>query len=115
MPRGTADIFFPTDFNLLQRVYLASACHVHGGASASGASGRSDDSAASGSGRGSAAQGGGAGRRELGLVDVEHMSTRRFMEQHADLARTTTLSGYNPLLEDYSNTAFFLASTELPE
>lgn len=38
------------------------------------------------------------------------MKTRAFMEQHADLRVTRTQSGYNPLLEDFTNTSFYLGS-----
>lgn len=33
------------------------------------------------------------------------------MEQHADLSATCTKSGYNPLLEDFANTSFYLGHT----
>lgn len=35
------------------------------------------------------------------------------MRQHApDLSATRTRSGYNPLLQDYTNTAFFVGSCQ---
>lgn len=33
------------------------------------------------------------------------------MEQHAKLSATRTKSGYNPLLEDFANTSFYLGHT----
>ena len=36
------------------------------------------------------------------------MSTRQFMEAHAECAATLTGTGYNPLLQDFANTKFFL-------
>ena len=43
-----------------------------------------------------------------GLVQGRVMKTKAFMEQHADLSSTCTNSGYNPLLEDFANTSFYL-------
>lgn len=38
------------------------------------------------------------------------MTTRAFMEENAvDLRATETASGYNPLLQDFSNTRFYLS------
>lgn len=40
------------------------------------------------------------------------MPTPDFMLRHApDPSATRTRSGYNPLLQDYSNTAFFVGSS----
>ena len=39
------------------------------------------------------------------------MTTRAFMEANCaaeDLAETTTASGYNPLLQDFANTRFYV-------
>lgn len=87
LPRGTADIFFPTDFPLLGTLYREAAQH----GSSSGSSSRS-----SASGK---------------AVRAEHLDTADFMLRYSpDLAATRTASGYNPLLEDYSNSAFFVGS-----
>ncbi|KAL3143873.1 hypothetical protein ABBQ32_003691 [Trebouxia sp. C0010 RCD-2024] len=48
-----------------------------------------------------------------GETQGQIMKTRAFMEQHADLNATRTQSGYNPLLEDFANTSFYLGSTGL--
>jgi hypothetical protein len=46
------------------------------------------------------------------VAKAEHLPTAAFMQRHCpDLGRTRTASGYNPLLEDYSNTTFFLGSS----
>ena len=34
-----------------------------------------------------------------------------FFKEHADLQRTTTMSGYNPLIEDFTNTKVFVGTT----
>lgn len=36
------------------------------------------------------------------------MKTAEFMKRFADLPATTTSSGYNPLLRDFTNTSFFI-------
>ncbi|EFN53988.1 hypothetical protein CHLNCDRAFT_25175, partial [Chlorella variabilis] len=87
VPRGTADIFFPTDFPLLCMLYRqAAAVHRHTRTEAAGAG----------------APGGAAA----------HMCTADFMALYCpDPGATATRDGYNPLLQDYSNTAFFLGSS----
>lgn len=39
-------------------------------------------------------------------------SSKDFMKQYADLSATRTKLGYNPLLEDFTNTAFFIGLKE---
>lgn len=41
--------------------------------------------------------------------DVRVLSQAAFMAGHADVARTATLGGYNPLLQDYANTRVLVA------
>jgi len=41
-------------------------------------------------------------------VNTQHMKTREFMKRFADLPASTTQSGYNPLLRDFTNTSFFV-------
>ena len=79
---GDADVFFPTDFARL-RVLDAAARRT---ASTDGAVERSDERA----------------RGEI-------LSTRAFMERWADVEATATRSGYNPLLQDFANTKFYLS------
>lgn len=50
-------------------------------------------------------------RAHTGTVQGRVMKTRAFMEQHAQLSATCTRSGYNPLLEDFANTSFYLGHT----
>ena len=45
-----------------------------------------------------------------GSIQGQVMKTKAFMKQHADLTTTLTKSGYNPLLEDFSNTSFYIGS-----
>lgn len=86
VPRGTADIFFPTDFALL--------CELYRGAAAQHAQHAQQ-----------------AQQTQQPQVRAEHMGTADFMLRYCpDLSATCTASGYNPLLEDYSNSAFFVGS-----
>jgi hypothetical protein len=82
VPPGAADIFFPSCFDLLCRLY-----------------GESRERAGGGGG------GGGAGS------GAAWMKTRQFVEAWAPhaAAAAATRDGYNPLLEDYSNTAVLLS------
>jgi|NOAtaT_7_FD_contig_31_9166760_length_2563_multi_6_in_0_out_0_2 hypothetical protein len=71
VPVGAADIFFPTNFKVLELL------HRH----------YSQD-------------------RDY---SAQTFSTAEFMRAFADFERCRTKSGYNPLLEDYSNMKIFTA------
>jgi hypothetical protein len=43
-------------------------------------------------------------------VSSEVLSTAQFMNLYADTKRTKTMTAFNPLLDDFQNTAFFLGS-----
>lgn len=79
LPYGTADIFFPTDFGALSALHAAAARQE--------------------------------GLREEAASPRAVLRSRDFLcRASPDSARaTTTRSGYNPLLEDFSNTNFFTA------
>ena len=79
---GDADVFFPTDFARLRVLNAAARRTV----SMEDAVKRRDERA----------------RGEI-------LSTRAFMEKWGDVEATTTRSGYNPLLQDFANTKFFLS------
>ena len=96
LPYGTADIFFPTNFDALCKLY--DACIPGAGGGGGGGAG--------GAAAGKAAQKGGGA--------THHISTAEFMEVYADMACTRTVGGYEPLLEDYQNTRIFIAGTEAP-
>lgn len=70
---GTCDIFFPTDFAFLRRLYTA------------------------------------ATKRQATVTKQQ-----AFLREYADLAATTTQSGYNPLLEEYPNMSMFLSPYAAP-
>ena len=84
--QGTSDIFFPTDFTQLQKMYEAIRLSL------------SDTR--------SMPQSDGTHRLEGGCRgEAIVCMSRDFLESFADTKSTTTRSGYNPLLEDYANTS----------
>lgn len=68
VPRGTADIFFPTNFRLLSSMH-----------------------------------------RRITNKPSQVLKSYQFVEDFSDKNWVTTQSGYNPLKEDFANTAFFLS------
>ena len=46
---------------------------------------------------------------------AEVLSSRAFLEMHVNPERTETRTGYNPMLEDYANTAFFTGHSRAPQ
>ncbi|KAL5998530.1 hypothetical protein ACLOJK_009473 [Asimina triloba] len=82
--KGDADIFFPTDFWLLERID-----HF-----CSGWSNQNPDSKSSNSVK----------RRRTITLD-----TAAFMEEFGLPSKTRTKDGYNPLLDDFKNTKFYLS------
>lgn len=82
--QGDADIFFPTDFWLLERIdhFCSGSLKLHEDASSSKR---------------------GKKRRTITL------DTSSFMEEFGLPSRTRTKDGYNPLLDDFKNTKFYLS------
>lgn len=78
--KGGADVFFPVDFFLLRDLYRYLA--------------QRDDRAT----------GGTVGHR------TRVVKSGRFLYEYGEWKETETRSGYNPLIEDFRNTCFFLAS-----
>ncbi|GBF96788.1 hypothetical protein Rsub_09644 [Raphidocelis subcapitata] len=93
VPWGAADIFFPTDFEALGRLYAAAAASGGDGGGGGGSKGRADG----------------------GRVSYRHMPTAEFVQALGLSRHTQTLSGWNPLLQDWPNTRFFLGSRGLPD
>lgn len=86
VPLGSADIFFPTCFQRLSRLHA----EVCGDGCSVGAGGR----------------GGVKGlRRRPGTV----MKQGAFLNEYGDVAATRTLTGYNPMVEDFVNASVFLS------
>ena len=79
---GAADVFFPTNFGALCALWQASR-----------------------------RQQGDAGRGGAPGVRTEVLSSAEFMNLYADAKRTKTMSAFNPLLDDFQNTAFALVDT----
>ena len=124
--RGRADIFFPTDFQLLRDMVLAARAEAAAARAAQRAAGADvggggqGAAVAGGGGEGAATAGGGghgasAGTRVGGACTPEDDPSVRvrpsaeFLMEHAEVARTATISGWNPMLQDYLNTAVLTA------
>ncbi|KAI6695833.1 hypothetical protein NL676_023543 [Syzygium grande] len=81
--KGDADIFFPTDFWLLERIdhFCSGWLKLHEAASSK------------------------QGRKRRTIT----LDTSSFMEEFGLPSRTRTKDGYNPLLDDFKNTKFYLS------
>eukprot|EP00850_Spirogloea_muscicola_P012604 SM000082S22846 [mRNA] locus=s82:259946:263367:- [translate_table: standard] len=82
------DIFFPTDFTALEQLDHSCAAATIAARTAAGRPLRSRASAI--------------------------VSTASMMQRYGDIKRTSTRSGFNPLLDDYSNTQFYISVPLLP-
>lgn len=72
VPRGAADVFFPSDFGMLARLYAV------------------------------------AGKGGTRSISVQ--KSPDFLEKYADLAATRTITGYNPMVDDFQNTSVLICS-----
>jgi hypothetical protein len=50
------------------------------------------------------------GATDAAELGSEVLSTAEFMNLYADTKRTKTMTAFNPLLDDFQNTAFFLGN-----
>ena len=69
VPRGAADVFFPSDFAMLARLYTGAA---------------------------------------MGKQNIIVQKSPDFLEKYADLAVTRTITGYNPMVDDFQNTSVLI-------
>jgi hypothetical protein len=105
VPWGTADIFFPTDFDALGALYVEAARQGKEG----GAGAAARPAAAAAAARSAPTSPSPAPPpRSAPRPACQHMPTADFMAAFAESKRTRTLSGYNPLLQDFQNTRFFI-------
>lgn len=100
-PLGTADVFFPTDFTLLAK--LVQARSVERGVGVGGQRVRDAAAAAAAAAVSSSGHASSASRPPFSGVKLQ--SQAAFLSRYAECARTRTITGYNPMLEDYLNTA----------
>ena len=93
LPLGQADIFFPTNFDMLRRAYLSEA------------------QAANRTRGGDVKRGNGEEARLE--AEAEVWTTADFMRSFApeQAEATRTRGGYNPMLEEYENMRIFTAKT----
>jgi hypothetical protein len=110
VPWGTADIFFPTDFDSLASLYAAAADsgpQLYAAEAAAVAA--AEAKAGSKAGRNSKQQ-----RQEgaaSSAVSCSHSPTAEFMAAFAEAKQTRLLSGYNPLVQDWQNTRVFVGQS----
>lgn len=106
VPWGSADIFFPTDFQQLAALYMeAGGRAAGGGAGAAQQEGSCEAAAARG------AAGGGSGGGDGRHLDAFHLATGDFLSRFAVSKNTRTLSGWNPMVQDWPNTRLFVGSS----
>ncbi|KAF7132288.1 hypothetical protein RHSIM_Rhsim09G0055700 [Rhododendron simsii] len=89
--KGDADIFFPTDFWLLERIDHYSSGWMKLQKDKSSKPGKK--------------------RRTITVISscVDILDTSSFMEEFGQPSRTRTKDGYNPLLDDFKNTKIYLS------
>jgi hypothetical protein len=113
VPWCAADIFFPTDFDGLSSLYAASAAVAAAAAAAAAGDGAAAAAAAAfASGRGAAASQpqpqAQPQPQPRPRVSSSHSATGEFMAAFAEAKHTRTLTGYNPLVQDWQNTRVFV-------
>ncbi|KAG2497193.1 hypothetical protein HYH03_004782 [Edaphochlamys debaryana] len=127
VPWGSADIFFPTDFDALCALYKASAEHVWGPApaapaapapgtppGAAGAGAAAPAPAAAAAGEGGAGAGAavttsdGAG----GDINAEHFRQGAVIKRYREMFNTATICAFNPMVDDFVNARFFFGDSK---
>lgn len=94
LQKGLCDIFFPTDFNLLAEMYKL----LHLKAMSHRASILYSECTIS--------------DKDGCGFDISVLKHRDFCLEFADHKLTQTISGYNPMLDDFSNVSFLIGETE---
>lgn len=94
LQKGLCDIFFSTDFNLMASLYQHICRNRHKIGNSANAPAGVNEEVKSG------------GDEIIGAVVLKH---RDFCLTYADHEATKTSSGYNPILDDFSNVAFLIA------
>lgn len=86
---GQADIFFPTDFEWLAAAYQLAA---------------PEEEAA----RPAVVVAEGSTTKAFGQSRCEVHPSKQFLTQHGEVEMTRTRTGFNPMVDDYANTCFFV-------
>jgi hypothetical protein len=106
---GTADIFFATDFSALARMVSDMLAGSEAPLSSNEhESSRTADSTAPANSLAAVRQRPNCTAGVAPRTDVRVLQSADFLRQYADVARCRTMTGYNPLLEDYTNTRMLL-------
>lgn len=95
VPRGSADIFFPSDFELLAQLYRESAEVSRERHAVRRVRARTTQA--------------GTPAKE---ANAQHEKSGAFFERWTEPAAGITLGGYRPIVEDYSNTSVLVAGDE---
>ncbi|GIL75540.1 hypothetical protein Vretimale_15115 [Volvox reticuliferus] len=108
VPWGTADIFFPTDFDALCALYRATAHHVWG-----------CEGVATGTvapppppGTTSSSSGGVSAGGNLGDVNAEHFRQGAVIKRYREMFNTATICAFNPMVDDFVNARFFFGDSK---
>lgn len=83
VPWGTADIFFPTDFEALGRIYRAASGYVWG-----------------------------KDLEGFIKLRTSHYHQGAVMKRYKEMARTATIGSFNPMVDDFLNVRFFFADSK---
>ncbi|PNG98991.1 hypothetical protein TSOC_015238, partial [Tetrabaena socialis] len=117
VPWGTADIFFPTDFDALCHLYSAAAKHVWGSGPASApalvpasapvstvSAAPAAAAAAATAAVGEAAVGTAAVVDvAVGSVNAEHFRQGAVLKRYREMFNTATICAFNPMVDDFVN------------
>lgn len=103
VPWGSADIFFPTDFDDLQKLYKAAVAEAQAGQQVEQ---QQFHGAVEGSVQQQPQERGSNSKNQYSSrsLSCSHSSTADFMSAFAEARRTCLLSGFNPLVQEWPNT-----------
>ncbi len=110
VPWGNADIFFPTDFDLLAWMYRQAAAR----ASQQLAQKQQQQQQAGQQQVGQQQAGQQQAGQQQAAITATHAAQGQFMDQLADKDATRTIAGWDPLRKDFHNTRIFTGSCRQP-
>ncbi|GLI61912.1 hypothetical protein VaNZ11_004435 [Volvox africanus] len=111
IPWGTADIFFPTDFDALCALYRSAAHHVWGREGVAITSAvpppPAPDTDTASSSSGGSDEGG-----NVGDVNAEHFRQGAVIKRYREMFNTATICAFNPMVDDFVNARFFFGDSK---
>ncbi|GIL64584.1 hypothetical protein Vafri_18474 [Volvox africanus] len=111
VPWGTADIFFPTDFDALCALYRSAAHHVWGREGVATATAMAPPPAPDTDSASSSSGGSGEGGN-LGDVNAEHFRQGAVIKRYREMFNTATICAFNPMVDDFVNARFFFGDSK---